>query len=45
LFVVAGRPFLLMPKKMNKVVVDEAVSEELAGQFLSFLRKVGLLKV
>jgi hypothetical protein len=30
-----------MPKNMNKIVVDEAVSEEIGRQFLSFLRKKG----
>ena len=30
-----------MPKRMKKIVVDEAVSEELSHQFLTFLRKQG----
>ena len=30
-----------MPKRMRKIVVDEAVSEELYLQFLSFLQKQG----
>ena len=30
-----------MPKNMIKVVADEAVSEEIGRQFLSFLRKKG----
>ncbi len=30
-----------MPKRMKKIVVDEAVSEELSHQFFSFLQKQG----
>jgi len=34
-------PFLAMRKNMKKIVVDEAVSEEMGRQFLSFLRMKG----
>ncbi|CAB1056884.1 hypothetical protein D1BOALGB6SA_1623 [Olavius sp. associated proteobacterium Delta 1] len=30
-----------MPNNMKKIIVDEAVSEELGRQFRSFLRKKG----